>query len=140
MEEINPILIIALLVGIVLLGKLLFSSKPKFSTSEQQDIMYRITQIESSLDRASRSELRDSVVRADNIFAKVLQKYLNNQETLGNNLKKSSSLFEKEFYQDLWDAHKMRNEVVHGELEIDIEYAQYAVSTFKKAIKRLIYN
>lgn len=64
---------------------------------------------------SSPSSLRQAVVEADKIFDAAL-KYLVQGEMMGERLKNAKELFrDRDVYQGVWEAHKVRNALVHEE-------------------------
>jgi hypothetical protein len=83
-------------------------------------------------------ERRDTIIRLDNLLAKALNYKYNNSETCGDNLKKASKLFRRDIYQNLWDVHKLRNDVVHNNRSISIEESRKAYHIYKMCINRIL--
>ena len=69
---------------------------------------------------------RDAVIKLDNLLSKALQIRYNNQKSCGDNLKQAGKLFRKDKYQEIWDVHKLRNEIVHKDAEVSKEEVESA--------------
>ena len=58
------------------------------------------------------SSLREALITADRSLDTALKEIFDG-ETMGERLKNASNRFEKTTYQKIWDAHKVRNSLVH---------------------------
>jgi hypothetical protein len=83
------------------------------------------------------SQWRQAVIEADKILDYALTQ-LCAGSTLGERLKAASSLFTSGVYQGLWDAHKIRNVLVHdASYEMSILSCREAVEKIKEGLKEL---
>ncbi len=89
------------------------------------------------LDVASDADAAHLIIEADALLDRALKDLRIPGETMGERLKFVSTPDFKSA-DDLWDAHKMRNQVAHGEGK-HILYADalYAFQKFEKALKEL---
>ncbi len=73
-------------------------------------------QIDQALLSKNPSSLKQAVIEADKIVDFVLKQLYPDTETMGERLKlaKEKFLNNKISYDDLWYAHKIRNELVHN--------------------------
>lgn len=73
-------------------------------------------QIETTLRIGKPSNLKEAVIEADKLTDFVLRTYYPDSETMGERLKLAREKFlnNKIAYDDLWYAHKIRNEIVHN--------------------------
>ena len=69
----------------------------------------RVTEL---LGQKSPSQLREALITADRCLDSVL-KDLVDGETMGDRLKNSSDMFDRDLYNKIWEAHKIRNSLVH---------------------------
>lgn len=80
---------------------------------------------------------RQAIMEGDKIVDMVLRSRVEG-ETMGDRLKSAHNLFTRHTYDQLWTAHKIRNQVAH---EADFEGlssdARLAVRNFEKALKEL---
>jgi hypothetical protein len=76
------------------------------------------------------SQLRQALIKADKTVDTAL-KDLVLGETMGERLKNAKDLFDRDVYDKIWKAHKVRNRLVH---EADYEPQHFIV---KEAIKNL---
>ena len=80
---------------------------------------------------------KQSILESDKVVDLVLKSKVSG-ETMAERLKNAKNLFQKETYDKLWLAHKIRNKMAH---EADFEGlssdANLAVKHFEKALKEL---
>lgn len=90
-------------------------SKPKIINSTDRDLMRsRWSQIEGLVKLGGPSQLRQAIIEADNLLALALKRLVNEDQSLGDNLKQAKDLFPSwDDYQKAWEAHKVRNALVH---------------------------
>ncbi|MBM2820638.1 MAG: hypothetical protein HW405_398 [Candidatus Berkelbacteria bacterium] len=80
-----------------------------------------------------------AVLEADKLLDHILKGYRAPGMTMGDRLKASENRFSKEGYNAAWQAHKVRNELVHNSQYELMDYsAKDAINNFKKAIDELI--
>ena len=83
------------------------------------------------------SSLRQALIIADRSLDAALKDMVSG-ETLGERLKNAKTYFDKDTYNKIWEAHKIRNNLVH---ESDYDPPYYvvgdAVATLKDALARL---
>jgi len=120
-----------------LFGPGLFSpiTKHNLTSAEEESIKIAWARVENYLSISSPSSLRQAVVEADKIFDKAL-KSLVTGETMGERLKNTKNLFrDYQDYQDVWEAHKIRNAIVHEDsYEAPYFVTKEAISKFKKGL------
>ena len=68
--------------------------------------------IEILLRGRSPSQLRQALITADKCLDNVLRDVIEG-ESMGERLKNSAHLFDKDLYNKIWEAHKVRNNLVH---------------------------
>ena len=81
---------------------------------------------------------RDTIIKLDNILAKSLQYRLSNSSLCGDNLKLIKNRFKKNEYEKLWEVHKIRNKIVHDDLDITESEAQEAYKIYNMSIHRIL--
>ncbi|HAI62678.1 MAG: hypothetical protein UU64_C0002G0018 [candidate division WWE3 bacterium GW2011_GWF2_41_45] len=86
------------------------------------------------------SQLKQALIMADKSLDAVLKEMVPG-ETMGERLKNAVEKFDRSTYNRIWDAHKLRNSLVH---EAGFEPAYFmiteAVSNLKEAIYKLGVN
>ena len=81
---------------------------------------------------------RDTIIKLDNILSKSLQYRLSNTSLCGDNLKLIKNRFKKNEYEKLWEVHKIRNKIVHDDLDITESEAQEAYKIYNMSIHRIL--
>lgn len=134
MEVILTGLVVLVIVLLFVLPKLL-SSPHKSALSA--DIFKQLSEIKKQLETQEGSIRRDLVVKLDALMCKSLKnKY--GKAACGENLKKANKLFERKVYNDIWESHKLRNRVVHENVEVSTSQLKEAYDIFKVAISKLL--
>ena len=129
--------IVILLLIVVLFLAVSFANK-KIDTSRKVEILNKLKELEIHIQSLDSSVRRDSVIKLDNLLAKSLQYYFNNTNTCGDNLKKSSSIFKRKELDELWSVHKIRNDIVHNDYDIDQEEAINVFNIYKFSINKIL--
>lgn len=119
-----------------LLNNLIFKRK-SISTDTADKIRRDWANINNLLKGKSPSQLRQALITADKTLDNALRDIVDGQ-TMGERLKNARDKFDPITYNKLWDAHKIRNNLVH---EADYEPTYFvleeAVSKFKKGLLEL---
>jgi len=68
--------------------------------------------IKALLDQKGPSQLRQALIGADKCLDNALRDVVDG-ESMGARLKNAEKFFDKELYNRIWEAHKIRNNVVH---------------------------
>lgn len=100
----------------------------------------RWNEIKRHLDGDNPIEWKMAIIEADSLVDDIMKRIGYKGETLAERLKTiESSDFDN--LQNIWDAHKIRNRIVHepGKMELDRTTAQGAVEKYEKALKELKY-
>lgn len=135
---------IAVFVGFVLLFLISKQSKGKahsggargLSSENKELVKQKWQQIEVLLSSGKPSGFRSAVVDADKLLDFVLKQQGFRGETMGERLKSARGKFSNE--NAVWQAHKLRNIVVHeAEYELMHFEAPEAVAKFKQAVRDL---
>ncbi len=85
------------------------------SSYDRQQVSERWAKIDELVTVGKPSALKEAVIEADKIVDFCLDKLYPNQETMGERLKLAKEVFKnyRREYENLWYAHKLRNELVH---------------------------
>ncbi len=96
-------------------------------------------EIETLMQQGKPSAYKVAILDADKLIDYVLKARVGTDGTMVDRLKKAKSLFSNySDYQNLWEAHKMRNRMVHeAEHEIYPVEVKKAISYFEKALREL---
>jgi len=96
-------------------------------------------EIEQLVQLGRPSNYSRAVLEADKLLDHILKGFRAPGMTMGDRLKASQNKFSREGYDAAWQAHKVRNELVHNsQFELMDYSAKQAVNNFKKAIDELI--
>ena len=138
-KEVLSIILILILVLLFALMIYLNNSK-KIDKSISKRILGDLTQVKKMVDTKNPLVYRDTIIRLDQLLSKSLQLHFRNTESCGNNLKNARDLFEKKAYNEIWEIHKLRNEIVHENQEVSSSQATRGYNIMSNAIKKLIYG
>lgn len=110
-------------------------------SSEREDQIRRSwQQVDELIKLGKPSQLRQAVIEADKLVDKALRDLVLGS-TLGERLKSARDLFPREVYSGLWEAHKIRNSLVHeAGYEPPYYVCREAVGKFKEALLALRVN
>jgi len=117
-------------------------SQPKFirlsiDYKDREIVRKRWQEIEELMRLGRPSNFQRAVLEADKLLSFVLEK-MGHQGSLGEKLKASEDRFSKEVYNDVWQAHKIRNLVVHEpNYELMNFQAKEAIEKFKRGLREL---
>lgn len=109
------LLIIAALFVVGLFAWLALKPKNKVWKSK---VTQNLIDLEKKINSNDPLQMRSAVVDADKLLDYVLKSRGARGETMGERLKSSSRRFERNLLNQVWDAHRLRNQIVH---EINFE-------------------
>ncbi|MDP1710503.1 MAG: hypothetical protein Q8L46_00980 [candidate division WWE3 bacterium] len=117
----------------VLQGTVVSTLKP----FDRQKIAEDWVRVEELLATGRPSALKEAVIVADKLLDYALTQ-ISFGETMGERLKNADRAFPRDIYQGLWDAHKMRNALVHeANFDLPVLIAQEVLGKFKKGFQVL---
>lgn len=132
---------IAFILAIIVFGVAFFGfinlRRPSHS-QKLQEINDSFFELSSSLNSEDQAKLRDVVVQGDMLLSKALQAKFSNTDSCGANLKRANKVFSRAELNRIWEYHKLRNQIVHEGIEVDMRDSQYAYNTFKDASNKLL--
>ena len=132
------IITILILICVAVLFLLASQSQRK---EKQKAISRMLNSLEALKAGAASDDLarrRDTIIKLDNILSKSLQYRLSNSNLCGDNLKLIKKRFKKNEYERLWEVHKIRNRIVHDDLDITENEAQAAYKVYNMSIYRIL--
>jgi len=129
-------IVILLLISILFLVAYLNSKK--IPQKKKDRIFEKLDEIEMQAKSIEGYARRDAVIKLDNLLGKAFNIRYSNDLTTGDNLKKAKSLFDKNLYQQLWDVHKVRNEIVHKDKEVSSTETEELYRVYKLGIKHTL--
>ena len=114
--------------------------KPEVGLLKPQDKDYLAGEwgrIEQLLTAGRPSAYKEAVILADKMLDFALKGIISG-ETMGERLKNAREGFSPEVYQGLWDAHKMRNSLVHeASFDLTVSVAKDVLAKFQKGFQSL---
>lgn len=138
----NPLVIIVigiLLIAIFIIALIASSAGSKSTPEWKKKVQNQIYNIEKGLQLNNHLSLKNSLIEADKLLDFTLKQKKVKGETLGERLKSAKSLFSKDDYNNIWTAHKLRNELVHEiDSKISDNHIKNQTYNLLKSIKKLI--
>ena len=109
------------------------------TTVSQEEIQARWQKIEDLAKLQGESRFKQAVLDADNLLDLTIKSMGIRGETMGERLKNAKGKFSQQVYDDLWQAHKLRNEIVHN-INYQLVYwqANGALAQIKRGLKEII--
>lgn len=110
----------------------------KVTNLSKEETKKKWKEIETLFYLGKPSNLAKAILDADKLFDQALKSAFMEGETMGERLKSSKHLFEQKLYSEVWEAHKLRNYIVH-EMNAIINTSQVkeALASFKKGLVKL---
>ena len=100
----------------------------------------RMLEINKKLTSESPSDWKISVIEADKVLDRTLEQKGYAGTSLGDRLKQMVPADLPDIYEEVWEAHKIRNKIVHEpNFEITQSEARKLVGIYERAIKRVIW-
>ena len=111
--------------------------KYNLSSSEEEAVRSRWQKVEELSSLGKPSQLKQGIIESDKIVDGVLRE-LCLGSSMGERLKSARELFNWDVYNGLWEAHKVRNSLVH-ESSYDPPYyiCRETIQKFKRALLAL---
>lgn len=125
------------------LREFLFGDAPKkggsgkFQSVDWSAVEGRWATIET-MSRQEQVQKKQAVIQADMLIDSIMKEAGVGGTTMGERLKSLSGKMPREIYQQLWQAHKKRNELVHeqGSFVADWEISQH-LKSFRDSISQM---
>ncbi len=115
-----------------------YINSKKIPERKREKILSKLEEIESQSKSVEGYARRDAVIKLDNLLSKAFNIRYGNDITIGENLKKAKGLYDKTLYQQIWDVHKIRNEVVHKDREISLPESEDIYRIYKLGIRHAL--
>lgn len=110
----------------------------KAETLDHQYVRDKLQEIEELIRLGRPSNFSRAILEADKLLDHILKGLRTPGLTMGDRLKASKNRFSESGYNAAWQAHKVRNELVHNsQYEITDFITCEAIENFKKAIGEL---
>jgi len=140
-ETIEQKIVIGFFRGIWWLLKLPFRGlrkKEKFSLEDRKFLISKKREIEELLASRDHLRLRQAVLESDKLVDWVLKKDNYRGETFADRLRSAEKNIPPEVYNSIWQAHKIRNQLVHEtKAEISKETLHQAVKKYFHYLSRI---
>lgn len=102
-------------------------------------IVKKLTNIDLMVQEGRENDIRTALIQIDAVLDAVLQQKRISGNTLGERLKNARNQFDRSTYNAVWEAHKLRNRIVH---EIDyrppVAHVKQNYMELKYGIKQLM--
>jgi hypothetical protein len=134
----QTVITIIILLLICLLFFVAYINSKKVPEKKKEKIYEKLEDVRKQLDSNEVYARRDAIIKLDNLLGRALNLRYNNDKSFSENLKYSKKLFNKREYQDIWDIHKIRNEIVHEDADISSSETDRAYKIYKIAIRRVL--
>ncbi len=134
----QTVITIIILLLVCLLFFVAYINGKKVPEKKKEKIYEKLEDVRRQLDSNEVYARRDAIIKLDNLLGRALNLRYNNDSTFSENLKYSKKLFNKREYQEIWDIHKKRNEIVHEDADISSSETDRAYKIYKIAIRRVL--
>lgn len=128
--------VILLLIGVLFFVAYLNSKK--IPQRKKDRIFEKLDELESQSKSVEVYARRDAIIKLDNLLGKAFNIRYSNDLTAGDNLKRAKKLYDKNLYQQLWDVHKIRNDIVHNDREVTFTETEEIYRIYKLGIKHAL--
>lgn len=116
-------------------NKIFKKSKPKF---DKVGNLSKWREIEQLLESNDEIHAEQAVVKADKFFDAMLKIAGGRGETFADRLRSLEDKFNHQIYQDIWQAHKLRNQISHEQdHKSTISECQSALRNFRRGLENL---
>mgnify|MGYP001083207160 CR=1 FL=1 len=106
------------------------------TTVSREEVQQRWQKIEELVKLQGESRFKQAVLDADNLLDLTIKSRGVRGETMGERLKNAKDKFSPQIYDDLWQAHKLRNEIVHNaNFQLVYWQANEALEKIQKGLK-----
>jgi len=105
------------------------------SSHDKEHILSKRQEIEKMAQSDSIYELRHAVIEADKLVDFILKKKGYFGETFADRLRNAEKYLDHATYQNLWDAHKVRNAVAHSQEDISAPQIKSAINKLINGVK-----
>jgi len=134
----QTVITIIILLLIALLFLIAYINSKKIPVKKKDEIFEKLNLLESQIKSPDDYARRDAIIKLDNLLAKAFNIRYGNDKQCGDNLKISKKLFDKQLYQQLWDVHKLRNDIVHNDEDVPSVQAEEIYRIYKLGIRHVL--
>ena len=120
----------------LLFGKSLFG-RTTVSPQTEERVKQDFAKIDGLIKLGSPSNLKEALISSDRALDNVLKDIFSG-DSMGERLKEASTRFERPTYNKIWEAHKVRNALVHeSNYEPPYYVTKKAIDDLRRAINIL---
>lgn len=95
-------------------------------------------EIEKLLENSDEIHARQAIIEADKFFDSVMRQLGSKGEKFADRLRSLENQFSHDNYQNIWEAHKVRNQITHEmDYKITIYEAKGVLKKFRKGLVNL---
>lgn len=115
--------------------KLIFGGKKtQFNTAEMRQ---KWQQIENLLQNNDQLYAAQAIIKADSYLDDVMKKVGGRGKTYADRLRSLEKKFDQDAYQNIWHAHKLRNQIAHEHINITTNQAKIALASLRRGASQL---
>jgi hypothetical protein len=109
------------------------------SVQDREEIKRKWAEVEQLIKLGKPSNFKTAILEADKLLGHVLKLLGYRGQTMGDRMKSiKRDDHEKDFFDDMWQAHKVRNEMVHNvSYEVMDFEARKAIKQFERVLREL---
>lgn len=136
----NSALLITILIvfAVAVLFLMVASGQKKEKQKSKTRMLNTLESLKAGAESEDLARRRDTIIKLDNVLSRALQYRLGNEKLCGDNLKLIGKRFKKDEYNKLWEVHKMRNQIVHDDLDITESEGKEAYRIYNISIRRIL--
>jgi len=107
-----------------------------FKKKKSGDVADRWKEVQELMAKNDMYAWTMAIMKADSILDSVIKKRVSG-ETMGERLKNIEGKISRDALQSAWDAHKVRNQIAHGDSDISRTQAQTTIANFRKVLNEM---
>lgn len=115
--EIGVLVGTAILVLVMVYLAILMRGSSRDNSAWKNQVKFKLDELRSISKSQDLMILRHGLIDADKLLDFVLKQKGYRGDTMGERLKSAKGSYSKDVYQKIWEAHKLRNKLVH---ELDV--------------------
>lgn len=123
--------------GIAMMGIWKLFVKQRGPSLNSAALRKQFDEIEGLLSSNDAIHAAQAVVRADSFLDGLMQQVGGQGSSFADRLRNLEAKFSADLYQQIWNAHKLRNEIAHQHPTISIGQARSALQTYRRAASQL---
>lgn len=116
----NDLIILIVVIAIILMAGVAILSAQKDTSSKvwKDDVRNKLARLSASADTVDKLKLYHCLVEADKLLDHTMKLMEVSGSSMGERLKAAQRHFDAHTYNSVWEAHKLRNKLVH---EVDFQ-------------------